>query len=83
MPKHGATTVGADRTFCCCLWCRLGRVAAWAFVQSVGGIAVGQPIRNAGQWILPVRANVSGVEAITTQPAQFGLGVRDADSGRG
>jgi hypothetical protein len=40
----------------------------WAFVQGVGGIAFETPIHNANGWSLPVRANLSGVEQITTRP---------------
>ena len=40
----------------------------WAFVQSVGGIKVEAPTRNAKGWLLPVQADVSGLSKITVQP---------------
>lgn len=40
----------------------------WAFIQSVGGIALGTPYRGAPGVMLPVRVNVSGTERITTEP---------------
>jgi hypothetical protein len=39
----------------------------WAFVQSVGGIALGATSVSEGQWSLVVRANVAG-EEITVKP---------------
>ena len=46
----------------------LAGAESWEFVQSVGGIAVGMPSHGTNGWVLPVRANVSGVEAITANP---------------
>jgi hypothetical protein len=40
----------------------------WAFVQSVGGMALGTPYRNASGVMLPVAVDVSGLRAITTTP---------------
>lgn len=40
----------------------------WAFIQSVGGIALGSASVSEGEWSLAVRANVSGVEKITVKP---------------
>jgi hypothetical protein len=40
----------------------------WSFVQSVGGIVVGQPSKVASGWLLPVRADVSGLQRITLAP---------------
>ena len=40
----------------------------WAFVQSVGGLALGVPVQKDGAWHLPIRCNVSGIEAITIKP---------------
>ena len=40
----------------------------WNFVQSVGGLAVEAPRHDARGWFLPVQANLSGVETITTKP---------------
>lgn len=41
----------------------------WAFVQSVGGIALGAASVSEGKWSLAVRANVAG-EEITVKPTQ-------------
>jgi hypothetical protein len=48
-----------------------GRISRdWQFVQSVGGIAVGVPVRgNDGSVVLPVHCDVSGLQAVTQQPA--------------
>jgi hypothetical protein len=40
----------------------------WAFVVSVGGITVGDPVRVDGGWSLPVQADVSGLETFTSKP---------------
>jgi hypothetical protein len=40
----------------------------WSFIQSVGGLAVEAPRHDARGWVLPVHANLSGVEAISTKP---------------
>jgi hypothetical protein len=40
----------------------------WQFVQSVGGIAVGKPKHSSSGWSLPVRADVSGLTAVTVKP---------------
>ncbi len=40
----------------------------WAFVQSVGGIALGATSVIDEQWSLDVRANVSGLEEVTVKP---------------
>ena len=41
----------------------------WQFVHSVGGIAVGKPELQPSGWSLPVRADVSGLTAITSKPS--------------
>jgi len=47
----------------------------WAFVQSVGGIAVGTPRRDdRGHVWLPIRCDVSGLETITTRPTTTNSG---------
>ena len=46
----------------------LGQARDWAFLQSVGGLALGVPVERNGVWRLPIRANVSGLEAVTTRP---------------
>ncbi len=41
----------------------------WSFVQSVGGVAVDSPFLSpGGGWVLPVRADVSGLQSVTTKP---------------
>jgi hypothetical protein len=40
----------------------------WAFVVSVGGIKVGDPVEANGAWTLPVQADVSGLETFTAKP---------------
>ena len=46
----------------------LAGAEGWNFVQSVGGLAIAAPSHGAGGWNLPVRANVSGLEAVTNKP---------------
>jgi hypothetical protein len=47
-------------------------VADWEFIQSVGGIAVGSPIKhNDGSWTLPVSCDVSGLTTITKKPTSL------------
>jgi len=41
----------------------------WVFVQSVGGIAVGNPHRTPSGVMLPVFVDVSGLRTITTKPS--------------
>jgi len=43
----------------------------WAFVQSVGGLVVGEPSHQNGAWYLPIRCNVSGIQATTTKPTSL------------
>lgn len=43
----------------------------WSFVQSVGGIAVDAPLLaqwGDWGWVMPVRADVSGLQGVTTKP---------------
>ena len=47
----------------------------WAFIQSVGGMALGTPYRTAEGVLLPVRVNVSGSERITTEPRALHSGI--------
>jgi hypothetical protein len=47
----------------------------WAFVQSVGGIALDRPFEKEGEWFLPVQCNVSGLKAVTTQPTAMNSGI--------
>lgn len=41
---------------------------SWKFMEAVGGIAIGQPSRNAPSVYLPVRCDVSGLTEITKKP---------------
>ena len=48
----------------------------WEFVQSVGGISVGTPHRDAaGNVTLPINCDVSGTRAITVQPTTINSGL--------
>jgi hypothetical protein len=47
----------------------------WGFVASVGGIAVGSAYQTEKGWFLPVHANVSGLEAVTSKPTQINSGL--------
>ncbi|WP_028104305.1 hypothetical protein [Pseudoduganella violaceinigra] len=40
----------------------------WAFIQSVGGLAAGAPVLTQDGVVLPIRADVSGLQSITTKP---------------
>jgi len=41
---------------------------SWAFVVSVGGITVEDPVQADGIWTLPVQADVSGLVTFTSKP---------------
>lgn len=41
----------------------------WAFIQSVGGMAIGTPKKANGEWSLPVMADVSGLTTVTVKPS--------------
>ncbi len=45
----------------------------WAFVQAAGGMRVGQPIKRANGWVMPVSADVSGLNTITMQPSRVNI----------
>lgn len=47
----------------------------WSFVQSVGGISVGEPAQSNGVWLLPVEADVSGLREVTTKPTAMNSGI--------
>ena len=53
----------------------IGGIASWKFVQSVGGLSIGDPVRDALGWTLPVRANVSGLTKVTVQPTSLNSGI--------
>lgn len=43
-------------------------VASWAFLQSVGGIKLGQPVKTPEGWQLPLECDLTGLRRITTDP---------------
>src|SRR5467141_3561240 len=46
----------------------LAEPQTWSFVTRIGGISIEAPQRSENGWILPVLANVSGIEAVTVKP---------------
>jgi hypothetical protein len=46
----------------------VARSEGWPFVESVGGIAIDSPKKELAGWVLPVRADVSGLSTITVRP---------------
>jgi hypothetical protein len=40
----------------------------WSFVQSIGGITIGEPSKSEDGWLLAINADVSGLEQITVKP---------------
>jgi len=48
---------------------------SWSFVQTIGGVAVGQPSKVANGWLLPVYADVSGLQRITLKPTALNSGL--------
>jgi hypothetical protein len=51
-------------------------VATWEFMQSVGGIAIGQPEKiDDSAWVLPIRCDVSGLTTVTREPKVMHSGV--------
>ena len=52
-----------------------GNPMNWAFVQSVGGITVHQPIVKTGDWVLPLNVDVSGQQAFSTKPTKLNSGL--------
>lgn len=51
-------------------------VAAWDFIQSVGGIRVETPQKKGnGQWVLPVICDVSGTTTVTRKPTAMNSGL--------
>lgn len=51
------------------IWVGARRSQDWQSIQTVGGLALGKPERDArGHTLLPIRCNVSGTETITVRP---------------
>lgn len=47
-------------------------VAGWEFLQSVGGIRLGEPKKNEqGGWVLPVVCDASGLTTVTHKPTKL------------
>jgi hypothetical protein len=53
----------------------LGKQRDWGFIQSVGGIAIGEPKFENSHWVLPVHCDVTGLKAITTEPTALNSGL--------
>jgi hypothetical protein len=48
----------------------------WTFVRSVGGLRYGTPVRQAdGQVLLPLEADVSGLQSFTERPTTLNSGI--------
>ncbi len=52
---------------------------SWDFMQSVGGISVGDPFREDGTWFLPVSCDVSGTRKVTVEPTRLNSALAAAD----
>jgi len=52
-----------------------GEQRDWAFVQSVGGLAVGAPYRTPAGVMLPVDIDITGLRSITTKPTTMNSGL--------
>jgi len=44
---------------------------SWSFIQSVGGIKIGQPYKEQDTHYLPIKTDVSGLQKITTKPTML------------
>ncbi len=51
----------------------------WQFMQSVGGISIGEPYRDGATSYLPVSCDVSGQTKITAQPTTLNSSLATAD----
>ena len=60
----------------------LAQARDWAFVQSVGGLAIDAPVQKNGSWLLPIRCNVSGLETVTVRPSTLNSGLGCSVSAR-
>ena len=47
----------------------------WDFVQSVGGMRIGEPKLTSLEWTLPVELDVTGLQTITTKPTALHSGI--------
>ena len=44
------------------------KLADWGFIQSVGGIKIGTPIKTHSGWQVPILCDVSGLKTFTVKP---------------
>jgi hypothetical protein len=52
------------------------QIATWEFIQSVGGIRIGQPQkRDESTWVLPIACDVSGLKTVTREPTTMHSGL--------
>lgn len=59
-----------------CIACSLSEQPAnWQFLQSVGGIAVGMPVKTGELWRLPFQVDISGLTTVTTTPSTLNSGL--------
>jgi len=58
----------------------LGEERDWEFIQSVGGIAIGNPKLINDNWSLPIKCNVSGLQTFTVKPTMLNSGLVWADT---
>ena len=58
----------------------LGEERDWEFIQSVGGISIGEPVVEKNNWLLPVKCNVAGLREITVKPTTLNSGLVWADT---
>ena len=58
----------------------LADTANWNFIQSVGGLSLKQPAKTPAGWLLPVQADVSGLNKVTVQPTLLNSGVACANT---
>jgi hypothetical protein len=49
--------------------------ASWKFIQSVGGLTISEPQRETAGWVLPVRADLSGLTKVSVEPTKLNSGV--------
>ena len=44
---------------------------SWSFIQSIGGIKIGQAYKDNDTYYLPIQVDVSGLQEITTKPTML------------
>ena len=74
--------VGAAVAFGCGMAVVTSEHRDWTFIQQVGGLAVGEPQKLAdGNYRLPIRCDVSGLEAVTIKPRTVNSGLIVRETG--